>query len=56
VWRSGQFVSTKGVTSEELAGLENGVTYFRGGSDYVVNQATSDALLAAGYITTPIEE
>lgn len=56
VWRSGQFVSTKGVTSEELAALEQGVTYFRGGTDYVVDQATSDALNAAGYITTPIQE
>lgn len=50
----GTFRSIRTPSAESLVGLVEGVDFFRGGYEYVIDQATNDSLTAAGYAPTLI--
>lgn len=51
---NGHFVSRRGLTSDSLAGLTDGVDFFVGGYLYVIDEATAAALAADGFeVNTP---
>lgn len=51
---NGTYVQIYTPSAELLAGLEEGVDFFRGGYEYVVDRDTADALAADGFTATQI--
>lgn len=48
-WNGSRWVSVRALNNDIIRTLEEGVTYFRGGSPYVITAATAQSLIAAGY-------
>lgn len=52
LWTGTQFVDRPNPMHEELAPLQDGVTYFLGGRDYIVTDEVAETLAASGYVTS----
>jgi hypothetical protein len=46
-WNGTTWASTRSLNDDVIKGLEEGVTYFRGGCTYVIDQALADAIVGA---------